>query len=122
MQTLSFGTVIDVLIQCKKDVCNKTDLTTAVMNIVIPQNSCQNLNGSSLTSKLNSLYTCDSDLKTFFNDGKPSSLLKPNEAIVKQFEEKVVPLIKEDKYELVVLALCGMIEQDCTLNSENKTL
>lgn len=119
MTRLSFGTVIDVLQQCRRNIYSKTDLTMAIINILIPENSCKNLKGSNLTDKLNSLYTCKLDLKTLFNDGTSLPHHKPSKTIIQQFEQEVLCFIEKDKRELAILALCDMIEKDCTLAPKN---
>lgn len=123
MQRLSFGTVMNVLQQCKADKPNKTELTMAVINIIIPTNSYNNpekrLKDTNYTRKLNFIYHCETNLESMFNEGKPLVRRKPNQTIIKQFEKKVVPLITESKHRLVILALCDMIEKDCTLDSQN---
>lgn len=64
MRTLSFGTVIDVLHQCRKAKVKKETLTMAVINIAIPQNTYEDFKDSNSDRKLNFIYTCETHLET----------------------------------------------------------
>lgn len=119
MQTLSFGTVMDVLQQCGTNVESKTDLTMAVISIAIPKSPYNIHEDLDSAHNFNSIYKCQRNLQKMFNAGNPLVRRKPNQTIIKQFEKKVVPLITESKRRLAILALCDMIEKDCTLDSPN---
>lgn len=119
MQTLSFGTVMAVLQQCGNNVENKTNLTMAVINIAIPDSPYTIHEDLNYAKNFNSIYKCARNLQNMFNGGKPWHRVKPDRDVIKQFDETVVPLINNDKRRLAILALCDMIEKDCTLDSKN---
>lgn len=118
MVRLCFGTFIDVLLQCKRDKINKTELTRTIINTIDPDNQyiykCE-----SVYYALNRLYKCTGDFtKTYSNIIELAPKVN-KENVIQQFESDVIHLIDKDKREQAVLALCDLIKKDTTLNLES---
>lgn len=123
MTILTFGTVIDVLQQCRKDTAQKADLTMAIINIALPDNPYKEhekrQENPYFSRKLNFIYHCQSNLNAMFNNKKPLPHKTPTKTIIKKFDKMVNSYIKEIRHTSAILALCDMIEKDCTLDFKN---
>lgn len=123
MTILTFGTVIDVLQQCRKDTAQKADLTMAIINIALPDNPYKEHEKRQedpyFSRRLNFIYHCQSNLNAMFNARKPFPHKTPTKTIIKKFDKMVNSYIKEIRHTSAILALCDMIEKDCTLDFKN---
>lgn len=117
MVRLCFGTFIDVLLQCKRDKINRTELTRTIINTIDPDNQYID-KSQSMYRALNHLYKCTGDFtKTYSNIIELAPKVN-KENVVQQFESDVLQLIDKNKREQVILALCDIIKKDATLNYE----
>lgn len=115
MERLCFGTFMDILIQCKSALIDKTNLTQKVIKTI--DRECD-YTGSSGYQALNRLYKCSGDFTITYTHIRELAPNTEKHILLERFEDDVIPLIDPDKYTLLILALCDIIKKDATLNPE----
>lgn len=133
MTRLCFGTFAQVLRLCRLEGVTDREIVGIMTQTVDP--SCQYIHEDS-ASAVSRLFSCKGNLSDGKTRKRGSAVVKkPGQSIsnvinaskgankdevVKKFLEKVIPLLDEDKKELIVLALLDIIEKDLLLDSDKK--
>ncbi len=123
MERLCFGTFIDVLVTGISKRFHKTPFVTAIIQTVDPKTTYVDINNKDKSfndagyRSLNHLYKCTGDFSSQYTDVLKMASKADAEMVCQKFEQDIVPCIDLDKYALIVLALCGIIEKDPTLDN-----
>lgn len=133
MKRLCFGTFAQVLRLCKLENVIDRKLIGMMTRTVDP--NCQYIHKDN-ASAVSRLFSCKGNLSNGnITDSGSSAIKKPGksisnvvnasqnakkEEVVQAFNKEVIPLLDEDKKELIVLALLDIIENDDVLDGEKK--
>ena len=115
---LCFGTFVKTLYHCRIKKVSQPELVAAVVECVDPISryvtDSDTQNGKSTA---NHLIFCDYEF--VFSDGASESSF-PSEIVIENTKSGVLPLIREDMYAKMLLALLDIIRKDVTIDSEHK--
>src|SRR5699024_5130890 len=129
---LCFGTFAKVLRICKQETVTDRQLVSSMTRTIDP--NCKYIEQGSATA-VSRLFSCEGNLSSGKVDGGSGAYQKVGENLsnvtqlalkldtgdlTSKFQEKVVPLINEDKKALAVLALKDIIKRDVELDKDNK--
>ena len=133
MTRLCFGTFAQVLRLCKIESVFGYVLLGTMTRTVDP--TCQYINQNN-ASAVSRLFSCTGNLSNGNISDSGSAAIKNNgeslsnvinasqrankNEVVQRFREDVIPLLDEDKKELIVLALLDIIERDSVLDGDKK--
>lgn len=133
MTRLCFGIFAQVLRLCKLENVTDRKLVGTMTRTVDP--TCQYIHKDN-ASAVSRLFSCKGNLSNGnISESGSAAVKKPGESIsdvisasqkadrsevVQKFRENVIPLLDEDKKELVVLALLDIIEKDNVLDGDKK--
>ncbi len=133
MTKLCFGTFSQVLRLCKLENVTDRILVGTMTRTVDP--TCQYIHKDN-ASAVSRLFSCTGNLSNGnITDSGSAAVKKPGESIsnvvnasqkankedvVQEFRKNVIPLLDEDKKELIVLALLDIIEKDDVLDDDKK--
>lgn len=133
MKRLCFGTFAQILRLCKLENVTGRTLIGTMTRTVNP--NCQYVHKDN-ASAVSRLFSCTGNLSNGnITENGRSAIKKPGESIinvvnasqnadkenvVQEFRKNVIPLLDEDKKELIVLALLDIIENDDVLEGEKK--
>ena len=133
MTRLCFGTFAQVLRLCKLENVIDRKLVGTMTQTVDP--TCQYIHKNN-ASAVSRLFSCTGNLSNGnISDSGSGAVKKIGESIsnvinasqkadkdevVQRFREDVIPLLDEDKKELIVLALLDIIERDRVLDGDKK--
>ena len=133
MTRLCFGTFAQVLRLCRLEGVIDREIVGIMTRTVDP--TCQYIHKDN-ASAVSRLFSCTGNLSNGNISGTGSAAVKkPGESIsnviavsqrankddvVQRFRENVIPLLDEDKKELIVLALLDIIERDSVLDDDKK--
>jgi hypothetical protein len=133
MARLCFGTFAQVLRLCRLEGVIDREIVGIMTRTADP--TCQYIHHNN-ASAVSRLLSCTGNLSNGnISDSGSATVKKPGESIsnvitasqranrddvVKKFRENVVPLLDEDKKELLVLALLDIIENDSVLDDDKK--
>jgi len=133
MTRLCFGAFAQVLRLCKLEGVIDRDIVGTMTRTVDP--TCQYIHQNN-ASAVSRLFSCTGNLSNGNISGSGSAAVKkPGQSIsnvinasqradknevVQRFREDVIPLLDEDKKELIVLALLDIVEKDSVLDGDKK--